>query len=77
MKVKFNQVVEVDAVDSRTEGKYEYLVALRCGGLMEDPEIYYKNYQIIRADSMEEAKEKYDKINECSYFYGQVITQIS
>ena len=77
MKVKFMQEVEVEATNRNTEGKYEYLVALRCGGLMESPEIYYKDYQIIRADSIEEARDKYNELNSCSYFYGQVLKCIS
>ena len=43
---------------------------------MEDPEIHYEDYQIIHADSAYEARRKYNKVNNCSYFYGSVIEQI-
>ena len=75
MKVKVTKEIEVE--DTKTEGKHEYLVALRCGGLMESPEVYYEDYQVIRADNEQEAREKYNKINNCSYFYGHVIEQLS
>ena len=74
MKIKI--ITEVDAAEKNTEGKHAYVVALCCGGLMEDPEIHYEDYQIIRANTPEEAKQKYDKINNCSSFYGQVIEQV-
>lgn len=71
MKVKY--IAEVDAEETNTEGTNTYLVALECGGIMEDPEVHYHNYQIIRADSENEAVEKYNKINKCNYFYGHVM----
>ena len=43
---------------------------------MECPEIYYEDYQVIRADSEDEARRKYNEINNCSYFYGRVMSQI-
>ena len=43
---------------------------------MEDPEFHYHDYQIIRADSEDEAREKYNKLNNCSFFYGSVMGQI-
>ena len=43
---------------------------------MEDPEIHYEDYQIIDANSADEARKKYNEINKCSYFYGKVIRQI-
>lgn len=66
----------MNITNTNTQGKYEYLVALKCGGLMEDPEIYYRNYQIIWADSEDEARKKYNELNNCTYFYGEVIEQI-
>ncbi len=61
------------AKNTNTKGKYEYLVATACGGVMEDPDIHYEDYQIIRADTKHEAVEKYNKLNHCSYYYGVVI----
>lgn len=37
MKVTYQK--EIDAEDTNTVGKYSYLVATECGGLMECPEI--------------------------------------
>ena len=59
------------------ECKHTYLVALVTGGLMEDPEIRYEDFQVIHANSAEEAKRKYDEINNCFYFYGKAIEQLS
>lgn len=75
MKVKY--MAEVDAKETNTQGCHAYLVALCCGGLIEDPEIHYHNYQIIRADSEEEAVKKYNEINKCSYFYGDILGRIT
>ncbi len=74
MKVTYKTEVTVDAKETDTQGVHSYLVALRCGGLMEDPEVYYRDYQVIRADSKDEAIEKYNKLNDCSYFYGFVVS---
>ena len=74
MKLQIPTTIEAKETD--TTGKHKYVVATRCGGLMEDPEIYYINYQIINADTPEEAKLKYDKINDCSFYYGQVLSEI-
>ena len=76
MKVKLIEVKEVDAKETKTVGKFAYLVALCCGGVMEDPDIHYTDYQIIRADSPKEAEDKYNLINNCSYYYGTVIRRI-
>ena len=74
--MKINIKTEIDVKEITTQGKHAYVVALCCGGLMEDPEIHYEDYQIIRADSADEARRKYNKVNNCSYFYGSVIEQI-
>lgn len=63
----------VDVSESNTKGKHTYLVALCCGGVMEDPEIHYEDCQVIRADSAREAESKYNQINKCSYYYGHVV----
>jgi hypothetical protein len=46
---------------------------MECGGIMEDPDIHYEKYQLIRAESAKEAVEKYNKLNNCNYYYGKVI----
>lgn len=74
-KIKLEQEICVD--DTNTTGAHEYVVALAIGGLMEHPDFEYENYQIIRADSEEEAVKKYDKLNNSSYFYGKVIKQLT
>ena len=74
--MKINIEIEINAKEINTEGKHAYVVVLCCGGLMEDPEIHYEDYQIMRADSADEARPKYNKLNNRSYFYGNVIEQI-
>lgn len=76
MRITYKTENTVDAKETNTEGKHTYIVALCCGGIMEDTEIYYRDYQVICADSEYEAKEKYNKLNNCSYYYGSVIGQI-
>lgn len=56
-----------------TVGSQSYIVAMECGGVMEDPDIHYEKYQLIRAESEKEAVEKYNKLNNCNYYYGKVI----
>lgn len=72
----FNDLAD-EAKDTNTEGKYAYLVALCVGGIMERPEITYEDPQIIYADSEYEAKNKYDELNRCSYFYGSVLRKLN
>lgn len=65
------------AEEHEEDGKlHQYEVALCCGGVMEDPNIHYEDHQIIEAHSRAEAKETYDKRNNCSYYYGEVLRQI-
>lgn len=75
MKVKIT--TEVDAKETNTKGLHSYVVALAIGGVMEHPEVSYNNYQIIKADSPEEARNKYNDINNCNFYYGCVIEQLS
>ena len=37
----------------------EYTLALKTGGLMEDPSWHYDNARIVQANSIREAKQKY------------------
>ncbi len=67
----------VDAKETNTQGSHTYLVACLCGGVMEDPEFHYEDYQIIRADSEREAEGKYNKLNRCSYYYGSVVRRLT
>lgn len=62
--------------DTNTKGPRAYVVAMACGGVMEDPDIHYENHQIIRASSRREAEERYNRINACSYYYGSVLMEI-
>ena len=75
MKVKIT--TEVDAKETDTKGLHSYVVALVVGGIMEQPEFSYNNYQIIKADSPEEARYKYNAINNCNFYYGHVVEQLS
>ena len=59
------------------DGKeHHYRVATLCGGIMERPDYYYENEQIITAMSEQEAEDKYNKKNKCSYYYGKVIGKL-
>lgn len=62
----------------KEDGKeHKYEVAMLCGGIMEDPDFHYEDCQIITAKSEKEVKEKYDKLNNCSYYYyGEVLRKI-
>ena len=51
----------------------KYLVALASGGEMENPTITYSRYQLIEAETEEKAEEKYNSINNCSYYYGECL----
>lgn len=74
MKITITQEIEVR--DSETQGAHEYLVAEAWGGIMEDPEIHYEKHQVIRANSEQEAEEKYNRLNDCSYYYGTVLRRL-
>ncbi len=50
-----------------------YVVALQLGGLMEDPDFHYEDFDIIEAETSKEAKAIYDRDHNCSYFYGKVL----
>lgn len=56
--------------------KHKYLVALACGGVMEQPHITYQGYQLIDADDPDEATDIYNAINECTYFYGYCLGEV-
>lgn len=53
----------------------KYIVGLSTGGLMECPQITYERFQVIEAETPKGAKDKYDEINNCSYFYGRTICE--
>ena len=75
MKVELS--TEVDVRETNTQGSHSYIVALMSGGIMEDPTIRYSDYQLINAESETEAREKYNRMNNCNFYYGHVIKQIS
>ena len=74
--MKRNIQIEVNAKETNTIGKNKYLVALACGGLMEDPTVWYTDYQIIFANTEEDARKKYNELNNCNFFYGKVLEKI-
>lgn len=55
---------------------HKYIVALRTGGLMEDPEISYTNYWVISAENPHMAEEIYNNRNNCSFYYGVTLKEI-
>lgn len=76
-KLRITTEIVVEAIDTDTVGYYDFLVATLCGGVPEDPEFHYEDYQIIHADSKEGAEELYNKINNCNYYYGEVVGRIN
>lgn len=74
--MRINVPISVDVKDTETHGLHAYVVALCCGGVMEDPEFHYHDYQLIHADSPDEARQKYDDLNNCSYYCGSVMCQL-
>lgn len=54
----------------------KYIVALETGGLQEDPNIRYSDYEIIEAQSAEEAENNYNAKHNCNFFYGCVVGEI-
>lgn len=71
--VYFGHKNPIIAEEKTTVGEHAYLVAIRCGGLMEDPDFHDEDFQIIRANSPEEAEKTYDIINKSRFYHGQVI----
>lgn len=53
----------------------KYIVGLNTGGLMESPQIIYERFQVIEAETPKGAKDKYDEINNCDYFWGRTICE--
>ena len=53
-----------------------YLIATSVGGLMEMPNITYEDFDVIEANTRDEALEKYNKKYNCSYFYGTCLAEI-
>lgn len=68
MRITFIQDSIVEAKVTETEGKHIYVVASSEGGVREMPIFHYYNYQVIRANSVEEAIRKYLELNVCDYF---------
>ena len=59
-------------IDTNTQGSYTYLVAVCCNEEMGDLDRYC-DFQFIKAESQEEAVEKYSKLNNCQ---GSVICEV-
>ncbi|HDR7922206.1 hypothetical protein [Bacillus paranthracis] len=53
-----------------------YLVALREGGDMGQPDISYNDFQIIEAENKLDACKRYNESNNCSYFYGETLALV-
>jgi hypothetical protein len=51
----------------------KFLVALCTGGLMESPELEYSKFEVIEAQTLDEASKIYNDKNKCFYFYGSVM----
>ena len=53
-----------------------YIVAQAVGGVPEQPDITYRNYQLIDADTPKVAENTYNAINHCNYYYGQTLAEL-
>lgn len=67
---------DLDLIATRKK-KESFVVALQTGGLMECPQIEYRNYQIIEAYTPEEAVKEYNRINNCNFYYGKCMGKAS
>lgn len=56
--------------------KHTYLVAQLCGGIQEDPEQYYRNYCVIKATDEKSARDKYNDLYSCNYYYGHIVCEM-
>jgi len=54
----------------------KYLVALQTGGIMEMPDIKYREFEVIEATTEVVASEIYNKKHNCDYFYGVTLGKI-
>lgn len=73
---KITALVKIEAEETDTTGESSYVIALLCGGEMGAPEFWYTDFQIIHANSEEEAVKKYNEINKCVYYYGYLIGKV-
>ncbi len=51
----------------------EFIVALAVGGVPEKPDFTYSEFQIIEANTKEDAVKIYNNKNNCSYWYGECL----
>lgn len=57
--------------------KYRFLIGTHKGAEMGDPTDYVTGpYNIIRSNSEEDALQVYNKVNECSYYYGHIMASL-
>lgn len=66
---------EYDSISSHYNSTL-YLVALQCGGVMEEPDYSYDDFQIVVADNPTQARKIYNNANNCSYYWGTTICSI-
>lgn len=67
---------KIDEYEKEDGKEHSYMVAMLCGGVAEDPCFHYECEQIITAKSKKEAEEKYNKVNNCNYYRGEVLAQL-
>lgn len=77
IKLRVVDEVPIEAKDTDTIGDFDFLVATLCGGIPEDPEFHYESYQVIHADTKEQAVKMYNTLNKCNYYYGECIGMIN
>ncbi len=66
----------IDKYEKEDGREHSYRVAVICGGIMEDPNLHYEDEQIITAKSEKEAEGKYNKLNNCNYYYSKVLGKL-
>lgn len=76
MRITFIQDSIVEAKVIESEGRHIYVVASVNGGTREMPIFHYYNYQVIRANSVEEARKKYLELNVCDYYNVFVLGEL-
>ena len=54
----------------------KFLVATWFGGPTQDTYFYYDKYQVIEAETADEAVKNYNKLNKRAYFYAHCIGEI-
>ena len=75
-EISVDDIAHLEATETDTDGKYAYLVAIQGKKNIEGQKVLYSNYQIIHADFVFAAEQKYNEINNCLRYPGHAIGRI-